>query len=47
MGTRGLKIVRFHGRYYVYYNHFDSYPRGLGRILVDEIPTDSELYKRP
>jgi len=38
MGTRGLKVYRHKGRYYVYYNHWDSYPDGLGLETIDEIP---------
>lgn len=45
MGTRGLRIVRFRGRYFVYYNNYDSYPKGLGRQLVGGIPADPEQYK--
>jgi len=36
MGTRGLFGFR-RGRYYVVYNHFDSYPSGLGFQLWKEI----------
>lgn len=46
MGTRGLRIIRHRGRYYVYYNHFDSYPEGLGQVIVDAIPLDPQKYKR-
>jgi hypothetical protein len=46
MGTRGLKIVRFRGRYFVYWNQYDSYPEVVGQMLVDQIPTDPEQYKR-
>jgi hypothetical protein len=42
MGTRGLWSVFFRGRYYIYYNHFDSYPEGLGQILIDQIPVEAE-----
>ena len=37
MGTRGNYIFRRNGKYYVFYNHFDSYFRGLGKAIVDEI----------
>jgi len=37
MGTRGLFGFLYKGRYYLVYNHFDSYPEGLGRDLVYEI----------
>ena len=40
MGTRGFKVYRHKGRYYVYYNHRDSYPHGLGLEVLDEIPRD-------
>lgn len=46
MGTRGLSIILFRGRYFVYYNHYDSYPIGLGKELVSNIPTDPEQYKK-
>jgi hypothetical protein len=45
MGTRGLRIILFRGRYFIYYNHYDSYLRGLGKELVSSIPTDPERYK--
>jgi hypothetical protein len=38
MGTRGYKVYRHKGRYYVYYNRYDSYPDGLGLKLLHEIP---------
>ena len=46
MGTRGYRIVRYRKRYYVFYNHWDSYPEGLGKDLVKEIPTDPEEYQK-
>lgn len=46
MGTRGLKIVRFRGRYFVYWNQYDSYAKVVGQMLVDQISTDPEQYKR-
>ena len=45
MGTRGLRIVRHRGRYYVYWNQFDSYPEGLGAEIVSEIPKSSEAFE--
>ncbi|KAK1149403.1 hypothetical protein N8T08_006626 [Aspergillus melleus] len=45
MGTRGLLFVRCRGRYFVYYNHFDSYPDGLGSAIVQEIPEDPDKYR--
>src|SRR5712672_989795 len=38
MGTRGNKVYRHMGRYYVYYNSGDSYPHGLGLQILNEIP---------
>jgi hypothetical protein len=37
MGTRGLFGFLYKGVYYMVYNHWDSYPEGLGRQLVAEI----------
>jgi hypothetical protein len=37
MGTRGLFGFKFRGVYYLIYNHFDSYPSGLGKDLLNEI----------
>ncbi len=37
MGTRGLFGFYRKGKYYLVYNHFDSYRSGLGRDLVNEI----------
>lgn len=37
MGTRGLFGFYYKGKYYVVYNHFDSYPEGLGNIIVYQI----------
>ncbi|KAI9782560.1 MAG: hypothetical protein M1839_004804 [Geoglossum umbratile] len=45
MGTRGFYIYRYNGRYYVYYNHWDSYPEGLGSWIVEDIPTDPDEYR--
>ncbi|RJE21323.1 hypothetical protein PHISCL_06340 [Aspergillus sclerotialis] len=44
MGTRGLVFIRCRGRYFIYYNHWDSYPDGLGEAIVSKIPTDPEKY---
>lgn len=46
MGTRGLRIVRFRGRYWCFYNHWDSYYKGMGNSLVESIPVDPEEYKK-
>ncbi|KAI4116182.1 MAG: hypothetical protein LQ345_003354 [Seirophora villosa] len=45
MGTRGLRIVRYRGRYWCFYNHWDSYLDGMGNSLVETIPTDPHEYK--
>jgi hypothetical protein len=45
MGTRGLLFIRWEGRYYVYYNHYDSYPEGLGEAIVENIPITPEEYQ--
>jgi hypothetical protein len=37
MGTRGLFGFRYNGKYYLCYNHFDSYFSGLGHNLIKEI----------
>lgn len=37
MGTRGLFGFFYKGKYYVVYNHWDSYPKGLGAIIVKEL----------
>ena len=41
MGTRGYKVYCYKGRYFVYYNHFDSYPNGLGVEILREIPRNA------
>ena len=46
MGTRGYRIIRFRGRYWIFYNHWDSNPHGLGQWLVDSIPADPEQYQK-
>jgi hypothetical protein len=38
MGTRGQKVYRHKGRYYVYYNHFDSYPSFFGLAVLRKVP---------
>ena len=46
MGTRGYRVFRFRGRYYRFYNNYDSYPEGLGSELVKSIPADPEAYQQ-
>ncbi|KAL4787266.1 hypothetical protein BJX76DRAFT_31168 [Aspergillus varians] len=45
MGTRGLVFIRCNGRYYIYYNRWDSYDDGLGQAIVNKIPADPEKYQ--
>ncbi|KAH9077835.1 hypothetical protein EDB83DRAFT_2346442 [Lactarius deliciosus] len=45
MGTRGYKVYRWKGWYFVYYNHFDSYPSGLGLQFLATIPKDSKSFQ--
>jgi hypothetical protein len=45
MGTRGLEIVRFRGRYYIRWHQFDSYLEGLGAKIVASIPSDPVKYQ--
>ncbi len=35
MGTRGLVGIKVNGKYSGYYNHFDSYPDGLGHGMIE------------
>ncbi len=37
MGTRGLFGFKWKGKYYLAYNHYDSYFDGLGIDLIKEI----------
>ena len=37
MGTRGWYVFKYNGNYYVYYNHFDSYPNYLGKLIYKQI----------
>lgn len=46
MGTRGLRIVKFRGRNWIFYNHWDSYLKGMGDSLVNTIPTDPLEYQK-
>jgi hypothetical protein len=42
MGTRGAYGFRVNGKDFLMYNHFDSYPSGLGRQVVDFIRRNSD-----
>ncbi|KAI1120303.1 hypothetical protein F5Y10DRAFT_290016 [Nemania abortiva] len=46
MGTRGLEIYRYRGRYYLYRHQFDGYYEGLGADIIDRIPADPEDYQK-
>jgi hypothetical protein len=39
MGTRGFYVFKYKGIYYIYYQHYDSYPErpGLGQQIIDII----------
>jgi len=39
MGTRGLYVFKVQGIYYIFYNHWDSYPSWLGESIVEELKT--------
>jgi hypothetical protein len=39
--TRGYKVYRHKGRYYVYYNHYGSYPSVFGLRELHEIPRNA------
>ena len=45
MGTRGLRVYRLNKRYYALFNHWDSYPSGLGKEIVAEIPSTPAEYQ--
>jgi hypothetical protein len=37
MATRGLYVFKYRGIYYIFYNHYDSYPSGLGKLIISDI----------
>lgn len=39
MGTRGYIVVKYNDKYYVRYNHMDSYPEYLGKKIVSMMRT--------
>ncbi|KAF7290053.1 polymerase II transcription elongation factor [Mycena chlorophos] len=45
MGTRGYKVYRYNGRYFIRYNHLDSYPSALGVSFSSQIPRTQEAYQ--
>ena len=44
MGTRGLYGFYYNGKYYIVYNHDDSYYDGLGADLLKELKVQLEKY---
>ena len=46
MGTRGLYVFKVQGIYYIFYNHWDSYPSCLGESIVEELKTVDLIYLR-
>ncbi|KAI4114183.1 MAG: hypothetical protein LQ338_008037, partial [Usnochroma carphineum] len=46
MGTSGLRIIKFRGRYWVFHNYYHSYLEGMGDSLVHSIPSDPERYQQ-
>lgn len=45
MGTRGLRVYRVRGIYYRIFVNSDAYPRGLGKAMLNEIPSDPDDLK--
>lgn len=45
MGTRGYIVYRYKKLFFCLYNHWDSYPSGLGLQLLHEIPRDPEAFR--
>lgn len=41
MGTRGLVVLRKDGIDKGFYNHYDSYPEGLGKEIIDIVRNES------
>jgi hypothetical protein len=37
MGTDGLYVFKYNKKYYVYHKGNDSYPRGLGKTIINEL----------
>ena len=46
MGTHGLRVFKFRGRYWIFYNHYDSYLEGMGDSLVRTIPINTDGYQK-
>lgn len=45
MGTRGLRVYRVRRIYYPIFVCYGAYPSGLGKDIVNEIPSDPEAFK--
>ncbi|KAN0111856.1 hypothetical protein V8E52_008062, partial [Russula decolorans] len=41
MGTRGCKVYRHKGRYFLYYKHHDSYPDRFGLQILRQVPRNA------
>jgi len=37
MGTNGLYVFKYNKKYYVYFKGNDSYPRGLGKTIINDL----------
>ncbi len=44
MGTRGLYGFRYKKKYYMNYNHFDSYRSALGNVVIDDLKKLLEIH---
>ena len=42
MGTRGFIVFRVKGKDVAFYNHYDSYPTGLGNEIINFIQSLDE-----
>ena len=42
MGTRGAYGFHYNGQDYITYNHYDSYPTGLGHAMINFIEATTE-----
>ena len=42
MATRGLVVKKFEDGYHAVYNHWDSYPEYLGKVLDENYNTDEK-----
>jgi hypothetical protein len=37
MGTRGFYVYKYDNKYFVFYNHWDSYLSGLGQEIIKQL----------